>query len=63
MLCQERQSKKMEKGEAVLKIILFFGHHKMLLALTLTECDAVDLRPLGVGQVPVHLLDDFLFHL
>lgn len=48
----------MQKREA----ILFFQHDKMFF-LTLTECDAVDLRPLGVRQVPVHLLDDFLFHL
>lgn len=65
LVCSAKRdkAKKMEKREAVLKIILFFRHHKMRLVLALTECDAVDLRPLGVRQVPVHLLDDFLFHL
>lgn len=29
----------------------------------LTQCDTVDLRPLGVRQVPVHLLYDLLLHL
>lgn len=29
----------------------------------LTQGDAVDFGPLGVWQVPVHLLDDLLFHL
>lgn len=29
----------------------------------LTECDAVHRGSLGVGQIPVHLLDDLLLHL
>lgn len=65
LVCSAKRdkAKNIQKRGAILKILLFFQHSKMLFFLTLTECDAFDLRPLGVRQVPVHLLDDFLFHL
>lgn len=31
LLCQDRQSKKIQKREDILKILLFFQHYKMLL--------------------------------
>lgn len=52
---KDREKRSHPKNNIVLNIIECF--------LTLTERDAVDLRPLGVRQVPVHLLNDFLFHL